>query len=50
MDDIFLTEGQKGKNNSGNKTAAIVVGGAAALFLGFIFFSCIKSWNKKDDD
>ncbi|XP_030961063.1 plasmodesmata-located protein 2-like [Quercus lobata] len=43
-------EGQKGKNSSGNKTAAIVVGGAAALFLGFIFFSCIKSWNKKDDD
>lgn len=41
---------QRGNNNSNGKVAAIVVGGAAALFLGFIFLSVIRSWGKKEDD
>ncbi|XP_009333590.2 plasmodesmata-located protein 3-like [Pyrus x bretschneideri] len=36
--------------NGGNESVAIVVGGAAALCLAFIFFLFVKSWSKKEDD
>lgn len=35
--------------NNTQKLAAIIVGGALALFLGFIFLSLINSRLKKDD-
>ncbi|RDX81751.1 Cysteine-rich repeat secretory protein 11, partial [Mucuna pruriens] len=39
----------RSRNNSSEKLAAIIVGGAAALFLGFICFSLLNSRFKKDD-
>ncbi|KAK7269157.1 hypothetical protein RIF29_21873 [Crotalaria pallida] len=39
-----------GRNNSTEKLAVIVVGGAVALFLAFMFLSFLNSRRKKDDD
>ena len=40
--------GREGRNNTG-KLIAIVLGGAAALFIGYIFLLSLKKLGKKDD-
>ncbi|KAI5326722.1 hypothetical protein L3X38_035796 [Prunus dulcis] len=43
-------EKRRDRNGSNGKSVAIVVGGAAALCLGFVFLLFVKSWSKKEDD
>ncbi|WRX24688.1 Gnk2-homologous domain - like 10 [Theobroma cacao] len=43
-----LNQGREGRNNTG-KLLAIVLGGAAALFIGYIFLLSLKKLGKKDD-
>ncbi|XVF57070.1 hypothetical protein PTKIN_Ptkin06aG0174100 [Pterospermum kingtungense] len=43
-----INQGRKGRNNTG-KLFAIVLGGAAALAIGYIFLLSLKKLGKKDD-
>ncbi|XP_004304781.1 PREDICTED: cysteine-rich repeat secretory protein 3 [Fragaria vesca subsp. vesca] len=48
-DESHPEEDRRDRKGSNGKTLAIVVGGAAALFFGFIFLLFLKSWGKKDE-